>query len=315
MSINDQKDLGSHQPVLFQQVLRSLNLHADGLYVDCTFGRGGHAREILRHLGAEGRLQAMDLDPQAVQSGDSLQEADPRFSITQGSFTLLTQQLKIRGWQGKVDGLLFDLGVSSPQLDDAARGFSFMRDGPLDMRMDPQAGDSARDWLARVRQEEIAEILFRYGDERYSRRIARAIVAARRENPIRTTAQLAKIISVAHPAWKTDRHPATKSFQAIRIFINRELEALQSALNQVPAALAPGGRLAVISFHSLEDRLVKRFIRDQAHGDRFPSKVPVTAAQCKQTLRAVGKPVYASEEEVRANPRARSAVLRVAERL
>ncbi|HID49941.1 MAG TPA: 16S rRNA (cytosine(1402)-N(4))-methyltransferase RsmH [Chromatiales bacterium] len=219
------------------------------------------------------------------------------------------------GWLGRVDGILLDLGVSSPQLDDASRGFSFRQDGPLDMRMNPQAGPSAAEWLADASEQDIVRVLKEYGEERFARRIARAIVAARREQPITTTGQLAAIVAAAVPRREPGKDPATRSFQAIRIFINRELDDLRAFLAQVLEVLRPGGRLVVISFHSLEDRLVKRFIREQEKGDRFPPDLPVTRVQLRPRLRAVGKPVRPGQDEIRANPRARSAILRVAERL
>jgi 16S rRNA (cytosine1402-N4)-methyltransferase len=307
----------SHQPVLLAETLVALNIQADGIYIDGTFGRGGHAAEILRRL-VEGHLLALDQDPQAVAAGATLRQAQgaaAHFSIEHGNFAEIGRLVNERGWRGKVQGILLDLGVSSPQLDDPGRGFSFLRDGALDMRMNPQAGSSAAAWLHQAGEREIADVLFQYGEEKHGRRIARAIVAARHEKRLETTKQLADIVSAAHPDWPPDKHPATKSFQAIRIFINRELEVLRLALAQVPAILAPGGRLAVISFHSLEDRIVKNFIRDEARGDHFPPGLPVTAAQMQPTLRAIGKPRYPGEAELQANPRARSAVLRVAQRL
>ncbi len=305
----------THKPVLFDEVLAALAIRADGIYIDGTFGRGGHAGAVLEQLGPQGRLLGLDKDPQAVAEAERRFGADARFAIERGSFAQLGQHVKQRGWQGKVNGILLDLGVSSPQLDDASRGFSFRNDGDLDMRMDPQQGRSAAQWLAGASEREIADVLYQYGEERHSRRIARAIVGARKEAPITRTAQLAEIIRAAHPSWEPGRDPATKSFQGIRIFINAELEDLRECLPQALAALAPGGRLAVISFHSLEDRIVKRFMRDEARGDVFPPDLPVPQSALNPRLRVIGKAIRAGEREVAENPRARSAVLRVAERL
>lgn len=305
----------THRPVLLNEVLDALNVQPDGIYLDGTFGRGGHARAVLARLGAQGRLLATDKDPVAIEAGRKLMAEDERFSIVQGSFTMLGQEAKQRGWQGRVSGILLDLGVSSPQLDDASRGFSFRSDGPLDMRMDTTSGESAAEWLSHAGEREIADVLFEYGEERHARRIARAIIASREaEGPIRTTRRLAEIVAAANPSWERDKHPATRSFQAIRIHINGELQELDSFLPQSVELLAPGGRLAIISFHSLEDRRVKRFIRDEARGDDFPPGLPVTADMIHARLRAVGKAVTAGAEELDGNPRARSAVLRVAER-
>ena len=305
----------THRPVLFDETLAALAIRADGIYIDGTFGRGGHAGAILERLGPEGRLLGLDKDPEAVAEGERRFGADERFAIERDSFAQLGRHVKQRGWQGKVNGILLDLGVSSPQLDDAARGFSFRLDGELDMRMDPEQGRSAAQWLAEAAEREIADVLYQYGEERHSRRIARAIVATRAEAPITRTAQLAEIIRAAHPSWEPGRDPATKSFQGIRIFINAELDDLRACLPQALEALAPGGRLAVISFHSLEDRIVKRFMRDEARGDAFPPDLPVPQSALNPRLRVVGKAIHASEREVAENPRARSAVLRVAERL
>lgn len=305
----------THKPVLLDEVLAALAIRADGVYIDATFGRGGHAGAILGRLGPGGRLLGLDKDPQAVAEASRRFGADPRFAIERGSFAQLGRHVKQRGWQGKVNGILLDLGVSSPQLDDAARGFSFRLDGELDMRMDPTRGESAAQWLARATEREIADVLYRYGEERHSRRIARAIVSARAEAPITRTARLAEIIREAHPNWEAGRDPATKSFQGVRIFINAELDDLRECLPQALAALAPGGRLAVISFHSLEDRIVKRFMRDEARGDQFPPGLPVPQSALDPRLKRVGKAIRAGEREVAENPRARSAVLRIAERL
>lgn len=304
-----------HRPVLLDEVLAALNIRPDGIYLDGTFGRGGHSAAILQRLNDKGRLLGMDKDPQAVEVARQRFAGDPRFAIVQGSFTMLGREAEQRGWMGKVDGILLDLGVSSPQLDDPERGFSFSHDGPLDMRMDPQSGLSAAAWLAQAREAEIAEVLKVYGEERFAKRIARAIVQQREQSPITTTARLAKIVAEANPKWEKDKNPATRSFQAIRIFINSELDELEQVLTQSVAMLAPGGRLAVISFHSLEDRRVKRFIRDEVRGGEFPPDLPVTEAHFNRRLRAVGKDIRAGKEELAINPRARSAVLRIAERL
>jgi len=303
-----------HRPVLLDEVLDALQVKQDGLYVDGTFGRGGHAAAVLERLGARGRLLAFDKDPFAINYAADRFGNEPRLIMRGGSFGNLQSVATELGWQGKVDGILLDLGVSSPQLDDASRGFSFLNDGPLDMRMDPHSGLSAADWLAGADAEQIADVLWRYGEERHSRRIARAVVASRAAGPIRSTRQLAELIATAVPGREGRKHPATRSFQAIRIFINRELQDLEAVLPQAVDVLAAGGRLAVISFHSLEDRLVKRFIRDQQRGPQLPPDLPVMPQAFAPRLRAVGKPARASEQEVRSNPRARSAVLRVAER-
>jgi len=304
-----------HKPVMLEAVLAGLNIKPDGVYVDCTFGRGGHARAILEQLGPEGRLLALDRDPQAVEAAQELAEQDERFSIQRGSFTMLKALVEDNDLLGKVDGLFLDLGVSSPQLDDPGRGFSFQYEGPLDMRMDYESGQSAAEWLATAGEREISQVLFDYGEERHGKRIARAICKAREETPITTTAQLAEIISAANPSHEKHKHPATRSFQAIRIFINRELDELHEVLAQVLEVLATGGRLVIISFHSLEDRIVKRFIRKQVRGDDLPRDLPVTADMLNPRMRAIGKAIYADEAELKLNPRARSAVLRIAERL
>jgi len=305
----------SHEPVLLDKVVEALDVRPGGIYLDGTFGRGGHSAGILARLGPEGHLLATDKDPAALAIGRERFGDDPRVEILHGSFLTLVQELERRGWMGRVDGILLDLGVSSPQLDDSRRGFSFRQDGPLDMRMNPEQGPSAADWLAVAEEGEIARVLKEYGEERYARRIARAIVGARSETPIRTTAELARIVAAASPTRERHKDPATRTFQAVRIYINRELDELDEFLVRVPDMLAPGGRLAVISFHSLEDRRVKRFIRDQARGPRLPPELPVVPEQFAPRLKAVGKAQRADEVEVRQNPRSRSAVLRVAERL
>lgn len=292
--------------------MEALAIKPEGAYIDCTFGRGGHSRAILSRLSSRGRLIALDRDPQAIAQARESLGTDPRLTIEHGVFSLLGEVARNHGLLGAVDGVLLDLGVSSPQLDAAERGFSFLADGPLDMRMDPGADMSAAQWLARASEREIADVIWRLGEERYSRRIARVIVASRAEAPISTTRQLAELVARAVPSRERHKHPATRTFQAIRIFINRELEELEACLKQIPDLLGAFGRLAVISFHSLEDRIVKRFIRKES--GRAPSpRLPTPSPEAR--LRAVGRPVRPSPAEVDRNPRARSAVLRVAERL
>jgi 16S rRNA (cytosine1402-N4)-methyltransferase len=304
-----------HQPVLLAEALTGLSIKPDGVYVDGTFGRGGHAGAILAVLGPKGRLLAMDRDPEAVRSAEQQFGADPRFEIEQGAFTMLSKVVAQRQLQGRVNGLLLDLGVSSPQLDDASRGFSFSADGPLDMRMDPSSGSSAAEWLETASENDITHVLKTYGEERFSRRIARAIIATRQTSPLRTTRQLAELIAAAVPVREKNKHPATRSFQAIRIFVNNELDEITAVLDQVIEVLAPHGRMAVISFHSLEDRIVKRFIRDEYRGEQAPPELPLAGMDYVPRLQPVGKAIRAGEVEVNRNPRARSAVLRVAERL
>lgn len=304
-----------HQPVLLKESLDGLRIKPVGVYVDGTYGGGGHSRAILERLGPEGRLIAIDKDPEAVGAARRDLAADPRFTIQRGSFAMLQGLVESAGVANRLDGILLDLGLSSPQLDSAERGFSFTRDGPLDMRMDPDRGPSAAEWLARASEGEIARILRDYGEERYARRIAKAIVKARHDAPITTTGRLAEIVARANPRWESGKNPATRSFQALRIVVNHELEDLAACLEQVPQVLAPGGRLVVISFHSLEDRMVKRFIQREALGDEFPPDLPVTATQLTPRLRPVGRAIRPTAGEAAENPRARSAVLRVAERL
>lgn len=304
-----------HQTVLLHPAVDALLLDADGIYVDATFGRGGHSRLILDRLSGAGRVIAFDQDPDALTLARDLERSDSRFSFVAENFSALAGIASARGVAGKVCGILFDLGVSSPQLDEPLRGFSFSQDGPLDMRMNPDSGQSAADWVNSAGEREIADVLFRYGEEKFSRRMARAVVAARKERPITTTGRLSEIIKQANPAWERDKHPATRAFQAIRIFINRELEVLGEGLEQAVEVLRVGGRLAVISFHSLEDRIVKKFMSLQTKGDNFPRHLPIRSEQLKPRLKLIGKPVRPSAEEVDANPRARSAVMRVAEKI
>lgn len=304
-----------HLPVLLNETIAALSIKADGKYLDATFGRGGHSKAILARLSENGRLLGLDRDPQAIATGQALAQADKRFSIEHCEFSQLASAVHARLWQNQLDGILMDIGVSSPQLDDASRGFSFMNDGPLDMRMNPEKGMSAAEWLATAEMDEIANVIKTLGEERYGKRIARAIVASRDETPLTTTKQLADLVDKASPSREKHKHPATRTFQAIRIHINNELDELTTALEQALDVLAVGGRLAVISFHSLEDRIVKRFFRDQARGDDLPAHFPVTADQLNQRVKIIGKAIKASNEEVKLNPRARSAVLRVAEKL
>ena len=304
-----------HTTVLLDGAVTALIADPDGFYVDGTFGRGGHSTFILSRLGSGGHLMAIDKDPEACKTAREMFAGDPRFDIVRGSFADLASMVAERQHAGDVQGVLLDLGVSSPQLDDAERGFSFLRDGPLDMRMDPDSGMSAAEWLADAPEDDIAQVLRDYGEERFSRRMARAIVAARTEEPITRTAQLAKIVAEANPAWEKGKHPATRAFQGIRIFINRELDDLEKVLSSVLDVLAIGGRLVVISFHSLEDRLVKRFIREQEKGKPIPKGLPVMEKDIVRRLRSVGKAVKPGVAEVKANPRARSAVMRVAEKV
>ena len=305
----------SHESVLLEESLTALAIKESGIYIDGTFGRGGHSGAILQRLGPMGRLLAIDKDPEAVAAARQRFANEARFSITRGSFAMLSEVAASNGVAGQVDGLLLDLGVSSPQLDDPDRGFSFLQDGPLDMRMDPEAGQSAASWLARVSADDLARVLREYGEERYARRIARAVMQAQQERPIETTGRLAEIVSQSNPAWEKGKHPATRTFQAIRIFINRELDDLVLCLEQALSVLTVGGRLVVISFHSLEDRIVKRFMREHARGDRFPAGVPVMQEQIKPRLKIIGKAIRSGKEELERNVRARSAVLRVAEKL
>ena len=304
-----------HQTVLLEEAVTGLINDIDGVYVDGTFGRGGHSRLLLSKLGPNARLIGIDKDPQAVASGHALAQQDRRFAMVQGSFADVRTLLAAEHVDKPIAGVLLDLGVSSPQLDQAERGFSFINDGALDMRMNPAAGESAADWLARAEEGEIAQVLKEYGEERFARRIARSIVEARVEQPIVGTLQLAKIVAEANPAWEKGKNPATRAFQAIRIHVNNELGDLERFLAEVLDVLAIGGRLAVISFHSLEDRLVKRFMRGHVRGDDLPSYIPVTSSQLQIRLRTLGKAIKPSAQEVELNPRARSAVLRVAEKV
>jgi len=303
-----------HQPVLLREAVDALVTLPDGFYVDGTFGRGGHSRCILQRLNDKGRVLAVDKDLAAQAVAHELEKSEHRFEFFHGSFAQLPHQLRRMGIDA-VDGILLDLGVSSPQLDNSDRGFSFMLDGPLDMRMDSSSGETAAQWLSHADLQDIAGVLKEYGEERFARRIASAIIAAREDFPIETTSRLAQVVSAAHPRWEKHKHPATRSFQAIRIKVNRELEDLQEFLSGALDMLRIGGRLVVISFHSLEDRMVKRYMRDMARGDSLPRGVPVTETALNRRMRLVGKAGTASVEEVAGNVRARSAVMRAAEKI
>ncbi|TCI03580.1 16S rRNA (cytosine(1402)-N(4))-methyltransferase RsmH [Corallincola luteus] len=304
-----------HETVLLREAVDGLAIKPDGIYVDGTFGRGGHSRAILSQLGPQGRLLAIDRDPTAIAVAKQFD--DPRFEIIHGTFSQIAAYMDERDLSGKIDGVLLDLGVSSPQLDDSERGFSFINDGPLDMRMDNSSGQTAAEWLAVAEADEIARVLKEYGEERFARKIARAIVHDRDEKPFLRTSQLASLIERITPNREKHKHPATRSFQAIRIEINQELKQIHEVLAGAMEVLAPCGRLSVISFHSLEDRIVKQFMRLQSKGAPIPRGLPLTEAQlagrCK--LKTLGKAIKPSAAEVEANPRSRSSVLRIAERL
>ncbi|PJC84929.1 16S rRNA (cytosine(1402)-N(4))-methyltransferase [Vibrio sp. HA2012] len=309
-----------HISVLLNESIDGLAIKPDGIYIDGTFGRGGHSRKILSHLGENGRLYSIDRDPTAIAEARKID--DPRFTIIHGPFSGIAEYAQEQGIAGKVDGVLLDLGVSSPQLDDAERGFSFMKDGPLDMRMDPTSGVSAADWLQEADIDDITWVLREFGEERFARRIARAIIEHREDEekePLTRTSQLAKLIADVSPSREKKKHPATRSFQAIRIYINSELEEIDTALQGALKILAPQGRLSVISFHSLEDRMVKRFMRKESKGPEVPHGIPLTEEQIKAlgsaALKTVGKAIKPSKAEVDVNSRSRSSVLRVAEKL
>ena len=306
-----------HITVLLDEAVEALAVRADGCYLDGTFGRGGHSRLILEQLGADGQLLGFDKDPLAIATGQALAAEDGRFVIVQRSFAELGDELQVRGLAGKVSGVLLDLGVSSPQLDDPERGFSFMHDGPLDMRMDPSRGVSAAEWIASASEEDIARAFKEYGEERFAKRMARAVVLRRAEQPFTRTADLAQVLTVANPAWEKGKNPATRAFHGLRILINNELGDLERGLDAAMDALEIGGRLSVISFHSLEDRIVKQFMRRHVKGeaDNLPRDLPVRLAPFVPRLKLIGKPQYAGDAELKANPRSRSAVLRVAEKL
>lgn len=306
----------AHISVLLNECITGLDIDPDGIYVDATFGRGGHSRKILEQLSNNGRLIAFDRDPQAIAAASALAD-DPRFSIIHEPFGDMAKQLSERGLAGKINGVLMDLGVSSPQLDDASRGFSFLRDGPLDMRMDTSRGISAADWLNHAEEQDITQVIKEFGEEKFGKRIAYAIAQRRKEQPLSRTLELAELIDAAVPVKDKYKHPATRAFQGIRIYINAELDQLRVGLKAAVDVLKPGGRLAVISFHSLEDRLVKRFIKDQSKGKVVPHNLPVTQAEidADKVLKPIGKAIKPTDEEIKVNVRSRSSVLRVAEKL
>jgi len=314
MNVGDKQSAPNHVSVLMHEAVESLTLNGGGRYVDATYGRGGHSGHLLSRLSEAGQLLALDRDPEAIADAAVRFAAEPRFSIRQANFAALEDVLAQHGWLGKVDGVLMDLGVSSPQLDVAERGFGFSRDGELDMRMDPGSGISAAQWIRTVSEGELVQVFKEYGEERYAKRIAAAIVQARAEQPVTRTVQLAEIIKAAHPRWERHHHPATRCFQAIRIQINGELDAIRDALSASVKALRIGGRLAVISFHSLEDRLVKQALRRPVPDSSIPRHLP-QPVQPPHPWKAVGKAIKAGKQELSTNPRARSAVLRVAERV
>ncbi|MEG5264619.1 16S rRNA (cytosine(1402)-N(4))-methyltransferase RsmH [Pseudomonas sp. JDS28PS106] len=307
----------THITVLLEEAVEALAVRADGCYLDGTFGRGGHSRLVLDHLGPQGRLLGFDKDPQAIATGQALAAEDGRFVIVQRSFAELGDEVRARGLEGKVSGILLDLGVSSPQLDDPERGFSFLNDGPLDMRMDPSRGISAAQFIASAPAEEIARVFKEYGEERFAKRMANAVVQRRETQPFERTADLAEVLKVANPAWEKGKNPATRAFQGLRIHVNNELGDLEAGLEAALDALEVGGRLVVISFHSLEDRIVKLFMRKLAKGeaDNMPRNLPIQHKAFEPKIRIHGKARFASDEETRANPRSRSAVMRVAEKL
>ncbi len=302
-----------HRPVLLSEVLEGLLIDPSGIYIDGTFGRGGHSRKILEKLNNNGKLFAIDQDPEAEKEAEKIKNKN--FNFSRDSFKNIKKIAEKNNITGNVSGILLDVGVSSPQLDDATRGFSFQKDGPLDMRMNPDHGISVAEFLETVKTEKLAEILKTYGEERFAKKIANAIVTAQKETPITTTLQLAEIAKKANPAWEKDKHPATRTFQALRIFINQELDALSTALPQCLSLLKKGGRLAVISFHSLEDRIVKQFIQEEIHGDAVLRQLPIQDRELKKTLRTVGRAIRPSEVEMKENPRSRSAILRIVEKL
>ncbi len=304
-----------HVPVLLNETIDGLNIKPSGIYIDGTFGRGGHSHKIVSSLDDSGHLFVLDKDPQAISTAQQNYGNNSVVTINQGSYTQIKDLMKAHDLLGKIDGVLLDLGVSSPQLDNAERGFSFMKSGFLDMRMDNARGMSAAQWLAQVSERELSNVLKTYGEERYARRIARAIIDARRKQGLEDTKQLAEIIKLAHPNWQKGKHPATKSFQAIRIFINDELGELKQVLEQLVEVLKPGARVAIISFHSLEDRIVKKFFNKLSKGDNFPPDLPIRDELLQRKVKLVGKAIKASDEEVFNNPRSRSAVLRIAEKL
>lgn len=309
MTISEQ-----HIPVLFREAIEALNIRQGGVYVDATLGRAGHAQEIAKHIGPDGALVCFDRDPRAIELGEEVFKDDPRVTIIHSEFGRMAEKLKQNTNFEKVDGVLMDLGVSSPQLDQAERGFSFMRDGYLDMRMDPTTGESAAQWLAQVDERDLMMVLFDLGEEKFARRIARSIIEVRAETPIESTLQLAAIVAEATPKKDKNKHPATRTFQAIRLHVNQELSQVSDALPQAVELLNEGGRLSVISFHSLEDRIVKRFIRKLSTAKLPPKNIPVTPEAYLTPLKSMSRAIKPSKQELQDNVRSRSSVLRIAER-
>lgn len=306
--------MAGHLTVLKQEAVDALVTNPHGVFVDCTYGRGGHTQMILERISADGKVLAIDKDLAAIEDAARRFKDEPRLEVVHGSFRHLADMIASRGL-GPVDGVLIDLGVSSPQVDEADRGFSFMQDGPLDMRMDQSQGQTAAEWLNRAKASDIAYVIRRFGEEKFARRIAMRIVDAREEAPLQTTGDLVKIVEAAVPYREQKKHPATRTFQAIRIFINDELQDLEDCLDEILPTLATGGRLVVISFHSLEDRIVKRFMRNQARGEQLPSRLPVRDADIVRHLKIIGKPVKPGDAEVSANRRSRSSIMRIGEKL
>jgi 16S rRNA (cytosine1402-N4)-methyltransferase len=307
--------VAGHTPVLLHEVLDALGVHAGGRYLDATFGRGGHTAEILARIGAQGRVVAIDRDPEAIRAGLEVFASERRLTLVRLPFSQLAQVIAGVEGAARFDGVFLDLGVSSPQLDEAARGFSFTQDGPLDMRMDNSTGFTAAQWLAKASEQDIVRVIREFGEERFAKRIARAIVQARHEQPIVRTAQFAAIVAGAVPVREPGKHPATRTFQAIRIHVNREFEEIEAALAATLDVLAPGGRLCAISFHSLEDGIVKRFMQKHSQEDPVYAGLPDIPAHARPKLRRIGRAIHPSAEEVGRNPRARSAIMRVAERV
>ncbi|MFT4798232.1 MAG: 16S rRNA (cytosine1402-N4)-methyltransferase [Candidatus Azotimanducaceae bacterium] len=306
--------MAGHETVLKQEAIDALVTNPHGVFVDCTYGRGGHTQLIIDNIAADGKVLAIDKDLTAIEDAARRFKDESRFEIVHGSFRHMAEMIAERGL-GLVDGVLIDLGVSSPQLDEAERGFSFSHDGPLDMRMDQSQGQTAAEWLNSAKASDIAYVIRRFGEEKFARRIAYRIVDAREEAPLVTTGDLARIVEAAVPFRDQKKHPATKTFQAIRIFLNDELQDLEACLDSILPVLAPGARLVVISFHSLEDRIVKRFMRDKARGEQLPSRLPIRDADIVRHLKIIGKPVKPSEAEVRGNRRSRSSIMRIGEKL
>ncbi len=306
--------MSEHITVLLNEAVEGLVQDVNGLYIDCTFGRGGHSRLILEQLSEHGRLLGIDKDPRAIANGEALMESDSRFQICHGSFAQMQEFATQYGGGKPVAGILMDLGVSSPQIDDAERGFSFMKDGPLDMRMNTESGQTAAQWVNGASEEDIANVFYEFGEERCSRRLARAVVNRRVEEPFERTLDLAEVIKVAHPRWEKNKHPATRCFQAMRIYLNNELGDLTEGLQTATDMLAKEGRLVVISFHSLEDRMVKHFIRNKEKGPQLPPDIPIMEKDFPKELKHVGKAIKASKDEVDANVRSRSAIMRIAQK-